>query len=280
MSFAEYRLVSNKRRKRGKKRCLVEESNKKKKNRMKKKDREGKRETGITCGKLITVSLEKNSSRVAVEEKERSEKWKRRGAHRGEEKKKGKETEGRQGDGGGGKGMGEEARECQQRSCVDVNKGGRISFRRTAICEGSGYVATSSIHKESCLKAVCSKFETMTDGWADGEATSRATQLRNFAPKRLLRHYTIATRAGTKSGTWGCCLDAAPRKCVPCNRDQTHSGGNRVARVASALNKLHLIANLLISIIPFLFRILSILEGREISFSTLSPSAASSRPVR
>lgn len=126
MSFAEYRLVSNKRRKRGKKRCLVEESNRKKKNRMKKKDREGKRGTGITCGKLITVSLEKNSSRVAVEERERSEKWKRRGAHQGEEKKEGKETE-------EGKGMGEEARECQQRSCVDVNKGGRISFRRTAI---------------------------------------------------------------------------------------------------------------------------------------------------
>lgn len=70
---------------------------------MKKIDREGKRGARITCGKLITVSLEKNSSRVAVEERERSEKWKRRGAHRGEEKKEGKETEGRQGDGGGGK---------------------------------------------------------------------------------------------------------------------------------------------------------------------------------
>lgn len=50
--------------------------------------------------------------------------WRRRG----EAKKEGKETEGRQ-----GVGVGEEARECQQGSCVDVNKGGRISFRRTAI---------------------------------------------------------------------------------------------------------------------------------------------------
>lgn len=60
----------------------------------------------------------------------------------------------------------------------------------------------------------------MTDGRTDGRRDDFATRLRNFAPKRLLRHYNTATRVGTKSGTWVRCLYALRERGAR-DRDQT-----------------------------------------------------------
>jgi len=60
---------------------------------------------------------------------------------------------------------------------VDVNKGGRISFRRTAILlakdrrgKGGGYAATSGIHKEATWRlSVLNSRRWQTDGRTDGQ---------------------------------------------------------------------------------------------------------------
>lgn len=53
----------------------------------------------------------------------------------------------------------------KERGNVDVNKDGRVSFRRTAILPAKGRCnrAASSMFIKKRLKAVCSKFETTTE---------------------------------------------------------------------------------------------------------------------
>lgn len=103
---------------------------------MKKKSRDGKK--GISCEKLITVSLEKNSSHN----------FSRRDGRKGKDEKRKKCRDAREGAREKG---GEDGRIGLEGagSNVDVNKGDRISFRRTAILPTKGCAATSSIHKEA-----------------------------------------------------------------------------------------------------------------------------------
>lgn len=164
-SFARIPARINTQKERKKRYIVGKSKEQKKKGESRTKERKTERErkgTRVTCGKLITVLLEKNS-RVTAEEREKKR------------NEKGVEMLRWGGGERGGRRDGSWKWESGSGGYVnkgDINKGGRASFRRTAILPAKG--ATSGIHKEAAWRlSVLNSRRWRTDGRTEKRLRAR-----------------------------------------------------------------------------------------------------------